>query len=109
MIPYENLAFLPSLIAETVCEREYKGQEWSPGMRLPNEIAKYEGLRKKMTPEQVKAFAEYVDQRCEQAYKAKAEWFMKIVRSRTNAGRDQLYMWVTHWMTSWLKTNIKGV
>jgi hypothetical protein len=106
---YENLALIPSIIAETVCGREYKGQEWSSGMMLPEDIAKYEKLRKKMTREQVRAFAEYVDERCRLAYEAKVEWFMKIARSRTNAGLYQLYVFVTHWMTAWLKDHIKGV
>lgn len=99
---YENLPFLPSVIASTVCGREYKGQEFSPGMARSRDIAKYEALRKDMTAEQVDAFSNYADQRCKRAYEVKAPWFMKIVRARGNAGRDQLYIWITHWMTSWL-------
>lgn len=100
---YENLPFLPSIIASTVCGREYKGQEFTPGMLHPDNIAKTEALRQRMTPEQIDAFSEYVDQRCKEAYEVRAQWFMKIVRAQANSGRDQLYIFITHWMTSWLK------
>jgi hypothetical protein len=106
-IAYEDLPLLPSIIASTVCGREYKGQEFSLGMLHPDDVAKYEALRQKMTPKQIDAFADYVDERCKYAYDNKVSWFMKIVRAKGNAGRDQLYVWVTHWMTSWLKSHIK--
>lgn len=98
-IPYENLPLLPYLVAETVCGEEYTEQEYSEGLRNKERAYKVDAKRKAMTPEQVKAFAEYVDKRCRDSYEAKADWFMKIAKSDNIA---QLYVWVRHWLVSWL-------
>jgi hypothetical protein len=105
MIKYEDLPFLPWLIGETVCQREYKGQEFRPGTVSSQWIAKYEALRKKMTEAQIRDFGLHVDWKCKAAYEAKAKWFMKIIKAKGNAGRDQLYVWATHWMVAWLGKN----
>jgi hypothetical protein len=105
MKPYDHLHLIPAIVAERVCAREYKGEEYSPAVRDTQSVIEIEALRRKMTPEDVQAFAEYADKKCEETYTAKAGWFMKIVRTKTNAGRAQLYVWISHWMTAWLKHN----
>ena len=104
MKAYDDLPFLPYLIAETVCEQEYKMQEYSEGMRVQREIEPVEQKRKAMNWDQIKAFASLCDARCREAYTAKAKWFMDCVNAKGNAGRDQLYVWIRHWMTAYLKT-----
>jgi len=56
-----------------------------------------------MTQKECRGFAELVDANCKAAYKAKAEWFEKIVNDRGNTGRDRLYMWVSHWLAAYLE------
>lgn len=99
--PYEQLTLLPSVIAKTVCEQEYRMQEMSEAARCDREVAKTESLRKAMTPEQVEEFACICDASCKAAYESKAKWFMQCVR-RGNQGRDQLYVWLRHWMAAFL-------
>jgi len=100
---YEDLAILPTVAAEHVCAQKYTGAEWSMQNCPSNaEIAKIEKKRQAMTPEQIREFADICDARCKKAYELKVEWFQKIVEARGNKGRDQLYVWLTHWMTSYL-------
>jgi len=99
---YKDLHILPWLVAETVAERPYTGQEYSRGPLRQSQIDEVETLRVKLTAEGIKEFGEYVDKRCELAYAAKASWFMAIVEAKDNSGRDQLYMWVTHWLVAFL-------
>jgi hypothetical protein len=101
-IPYENLPFLPAMIAETICSEEYTEQEWSEGLRNKERANKVEAQRQAMTPEQIDAFAKYVDQRCKDAYELGADYFMKIVRAKGNRGLNQLYVFIRHWLVSWL-------
>jgi len=101
---YEELPFLPYLIAETICEQEYKMQEYSEGMRTQRDIEPVEAKRKAMTFEQIRDFGTKCDAKCRQAYEAKAKWFMDCVNAKGNAGRDQLYVWLRHWMVVYLKT-----
>jgi hypothetical protein len=103
--PYENLPFLPAMIAETVCGEEYTEQEYSEGLRNKERAYKVEVKRQAMTPEQVEAFAKYVDERCKIAYELKADYFMKIVKAKGNQGLDQLYVYVRHWLVSRLSTS----
>ncbi len=101
---YEDLALQPFIIAETICAKPYTGSEWSKNVVSPTEVAKIEAKRQKMTAAEIKEFAEACDARCKASYDAKAEWFDKIVKAKDNAGRDQMYYWVAHWMTSYLMT-----
>jgi hypothetical protein len=103
-IAYEALPFLPYLIAETICEQEYKMQEFSEGMRSEKDIAPVEEKRKAMTFEQIREFGTQCDARCRAAYTAKAKWFMDCVNAKANYGRDQLYVWLRHWMVAYLTT-----
>lgn len=98
---YEEIHLLPNLVAETVCGEVYTGQEWSPQVRSSYDAEKIEALRLKMTPDQVREFSDLCDERCRQAYNAKAKWFEKIVKSKD--GRPQLMVWLRHWMASYLK------
>ena len=60
-----------------------------------------------MTSEDIKAFGVYVDERCRKAYEEKKKWFVDIALSKTNQGRDQLYIYVANWLASWLIKNYK--
>lgn len=97
MKPYDELALMPRLIAETVCGEPYTGHEISNP--CPSMVATVEAARQQMD---VTDFASYADVRCRMAYENKADWFMKIARSRSNRGRDQLYMYVRHWLAAYL-------
>jgi len=101
-LPYENIALLPNLIAETVSNTVYRGQEWSEGVRDSSRIAMFEQHRLAMTVESRNEFCELCDARCKRAYEADAKWFMKCVNAQGNSGRDQLHVWLTHWLTSYL-------
>jgi hypothetical protein len=104
-VKYEDLPILPNIVAEAVCARVYTGSEWSM-QRCPSEseIKKIEAKRLKMTPEEIMEFSEACDTRCKAAYAVKAEWFEKIVKAKDNSGRDMLYNWIAHWMSSYLMT-----
>jgi hypothetical protein len=104
MKSYEQLHLLPHVIARAVCERPYTGQEFTPGMCPGDVIKKIEVLRQAMTLERVAVFVDCVDARCRQAYQAESPWFLKCVRARGNRGRDQLYVWITHWLAAFLST-----
>lgn len=97
---YDDLALVPSIVADAVCRKPYTGWE-NPeiGAAL---IAEIESRRSTMTPESVREFAELADRYCRDAYAAGAEWFLEIARSKTNRGRDQLYVWITHWLSAYL-------
>jgi hypothetical protein len=100
---YDDLPFLPFIIADAVCQREYKGEEWSEFYRNPKRIAEFEAKRQQMTREQMDEFCRLCDNRCRGAYEAKAPWFEKIVEAKGDGGRDQLYVWITHWLTAYLQ------
>ena len=100
---YDDLPFLPQMIAETVCGQEYRMQEYSEGNRSERLSAPIEEKRKAMTPGQIEDFASQCDDRCREAYAARAKWFMDCVGAKGNAGRDQLYVWLRHWMVAYLK------
>jgi len=103
-LDYDKIPLLPHMIAEMVCEREYAGLEWSARFRTSSKIAEIEELRKKMTYEDRQKFAAYADRRCRIAYEQEAEWFMKLLRSRSNRHlAGTLYAFITHWMVAWLK------
>ena len=99
---YNELPLLPDVIAKTVCAQEYKMQEYSSGVRTPEYIERVEPLRKAMTPEQVEEFAKDCDKRCEEAFNAKCKWFQDCIKAKGNRGRDQLYLWIRHWMVTYL-------
>lgn len=101
---YDKLPFIPSIIAESVCRRPYRGCELS-GYQATNIIEKVEELRKNMTDEQVREFSEFCDSKCRLVFDVKSPWFLKLARARGNKGRDQLSeVWFPHWMVSWLLT-----
>ena len=100
-IPYNHLPLLAYPIAEAVCETPFES-EFSDRGTSSEEVARVEALRQKMTRSQIGGFARRIDDHCREAYRVKAPWFMKCVRSKTNAGRDQLYAWVRHWLHAYL-------
>lgn len=100
MKPYHDLHLLPYIVADTVCQQPYTGSEWSWHLRNPHNVAKTEQLRQAMTPEQQREFCQLVDQRCRAAYVARADWFKRCLHG--TSGRDQLYIWVSHWLAAYL-------
>lgn len=102
---YEDLPILPTVAADYVCGQPYTGKEWSRHDPLPWE--KIEAKRQKMKSEEIREFGDLCDARCKAAYEAKADWFEKIVKAKGDRGRDQLYVWLTHWMAAYL-TNPEG-
>lgn len=105
--PYDQLALMPSIVAGTVCGRPYKQIEISEGMRVQSQIDRIEAQRQKMTQESIEAFERHVDALCRAAYDADADWFLKCVNGGT-PGRDQLYVWVSHWLCAWLTREYEG-
>src|SRR5271157_5691169 len=93
---YDDLPFLPNLIAETICSQEYTGQEFSIGLMSTKDCSVIEAKRKALTKRQIDMFAERTDELCKGAYEAESKWFMDIVKAEGNKGRDQLYVWVRH-------------
>ncbi len=100
--PYDRIPLVPAIIAETVCSHLYTGAEWSVGTLSPTDISKVEVVRQKMTPAQVREFADLCEQKCRAAYEANAKWMVKCAKAKSNRGRDQLYVYVTHWLASYL-------
>lgn len=101
-IAFEHIPFIPFIVAETVANQPYTGMEYSENARNPVYVQKYENLRQKMTKKQIEAFAEWVDRRCRYCYENNVEWFMKLANAKTSQGRDQLYVWVSHWLAAYL-------
>jgi len=102
MKPYDELAIVPYQIAQTVCGEPYTGQDLSPARRDARQVAKVEAARQQMTAEQVATFASFADERCRVAYERGADWMLKCARSRSNRGRDQLYVYIRHWLAGYL-------
>lgn len=66
-------------------------------------VSKVESLRAKMDPNQIEQFENEVDRLCREAYDSKKDWFMNIVLSKSNLGRDQLLdVYIPHWLSSFL-------
>lgn len=100
MTRYEDLPLLPHVIAETVCSQVYDGSEISYNSQ--SQILAVEAKRQQMTSEEIAEFASLCDTRCRLAFTNRAEWFRKCVRSKSNRGRDQLYVWIRHWLAAFL-------
>jgi hypothetical protein len=98
---YDDLPFVPTLIAKTICEMTYDGKEINNPSA--SEVAKIEALRLKMTRAEVDEFAAICDLRCRTAFESKAAWLEKCIKANGNLGRDQFYLWMTHWMTAYLQ------
>jgi len=98
MIAFKSL--IPQVIAETVVGRPYDGTEMSN--QSQSNIDRIESWRKNMTPEQRLSFINYAVQYCIDANKVKAKWFLQCVNSKTNRGRDKLYVWIQHWLAGFL-------
>lgn len=98
---YDDLHLVPSIVASRICELTYTGREMRDGHRQ-SFVAEIEKRRQAMTADDIRAFCKETDERCRAAYEAKADFFMMCVRSKTNRGRDQLYVWVTHWLSAFL-------
>jgi hypothetical protein len=96
---YDELPLIPSVVARRVCELPYTGYELD---HRPELVEAIERRRYLMTEADIRAFVKQTDERCRAAYEEKADWFMKCVRSKTTRGRDQLYAWVSHWLSSFL-------
>jgi len=104
---YDNLSFLPTIVAYAVATTPYDAKELSSGNRDPNEIIRIDALRKKMTESQINEFFNLCDSKCRNAYDVKADWFMKIVKAKGNKGRDMLYSFCSHWLVAYLNDPVK--
>lgn len=100
-IPYEKLHILPSFVADRVSTSPYDGREISDHHRDSQVVAKVEAIRKTMTEKEHERFAVECDERCRHAYNHDVPWMMRIVRSNTNGGRNQLYVLTMHWLASY--------
>jgi hypothetical protein len=100
--PYDMLPLVPTIIAETVCSQPYTGAEWSKGALPSSDIAKVEIARQKMTKAQIREFSDLCDQKCRAAFEAGAKWMTACVKAKGNRGRDQLYVYISHWLASYL-------
>ncbi len=103
---YENLHLLPYLIAETIALQPYTGEEISLQLRNAAHVAEREAQRQALTPAQVTEFAQWCDNRCREAYRSNTQWFVKIVKSKHNQGRNDLYAILAHWLAAYLKNPI---
>ena len=101
-VPYDMLPLVPTVIAEIVCSQPYTGAEWSRGALPSADIAKVEVARQAMTQAQIREFSDLCERKCKAAYEANAKWMMKCARAKGNHGRDQLYVYVSHWLASYL-------
>lgn len=101
-LAYDQLTLLPSLIADVVATQPYDGGDISERHRSQDHVDKIEALRLVMTYEQREEFGNLVDKICRVAWEKEYDWFTKIVRAKGNKGRDQLYIWVKHWLASYL-------
>lgn len=98
---YEELSLVPYFIANSVCGTVYTGHECK---NLSAEhILEIESARKLMDSKKISEFCEQVNNRCRQAYEAKSEWFEKCVNAKGDSGRDQLSIWIIHWLAAYLK------
>lgn len=100
---YDRLPLNAAIVAEVVAGRPYTGGEWSAQMRDTRAAERTEALRQQMTDADVRAFSDHVDAQVRAAYAKRQPWIMKIMRARGNAGRDTLYMFTSHWLSSWLQ------
>lgn len=100
MKPYDDLHLLPYIAAETVVNTPYDGSELSSEARCSATIQKLETARQALTPEERETFVKWADQRCRGAYHANVKWFRDCLRG--NQGRDQLYVWMRHWLAAFL-------
>jgi len=106
--PYERLALIPEIVAEAVCRYPYTGAEWSLQNRpSQKEIAEVEDKRQVMTIEQEREFSDRCGARCRAAYERNAKWFMECVKAKGDRGRNQLYVWMSHWLVSYLNNSEK--
>ena len=100
--PYDRIPLVPTIIAEAICSQPYTGAEWSEGTLSPTDISKVEVVRQKMTPAQIQEFSDLCEQKCRAAYEADAKWMVKCARAKSNRGRDKLYVFISHWLASYL-------
>lgn len=100
---YEDLSILPFIVASSVTMTEYKGEEISIRNRNSSFVDETEAKRKLMTTEQVNEFSSFVDTLCRNAYEVDAKWFVDIANASGNKGRDSLYSWASHFLSSYLK------
>ena len=100
--PYDNLPLLPRVLAETVAGTPYAAIEYSDRNRPASLVAKTEQRRQAMTPDMVRQFADACDHLCRSAYAVRAAWFERIARAKDSRCRDQLAVWMSHWLSGYL-------
>jgi hypothetical protein len=101
-VPYDRIPLVPPIIAETICSQPYTGAECSEGALSPSDISKVEIARQAMTQTQIREFSDLCEGKCRAAYEAGAKWMVERARAKGNRGRDQLYVYMSHWLASYL-------
>lgn len=99
--PYDYLPIVPTIIADTVVGEVYTGSEVSDHSRCGRTVTAVEAVRSGLSMDERREFADLCEKRCRAAYEADAEWMLKIGRSKTDRGRDQLYVWIRHWLSAY--------
>jgi len=104
--PYFELPIIPAMVAEMVASRPYTGDEWSDKTADQSAVERIEAARQALTPDDVREFSDTCETFCHDAYDAGAEWFVKIATARGDKGRDQLCVWLSHWLASYLTDKV---
>jgi hypothetical protein len=97
---YEDLPIIPHLVAYIICRCRYTGSEQRN--LSGDEINRIEILRQQMDDSQLNEFVDACDRRCKAAWETQADWFVRCVRSKNKTGLDQIYIWISHWLASYL-------
>lgn len=101
-VPYDRMPMVPAIIAETVCSQPYTGAEWSEGAVSHAQISRVEIARQAMTQAQIGEFSDLCERKCKAAYEADAKWIVECVQATGSRGRDQLYIYMSHWLASYI-------
>ena len=97
-ISFFSYPLSPYIVATTIIDEVYTGRE----MSNPTRVEEIEAERKKIQEDYGwrRRFGQDCSLRCEQAYYAGEPWIVKIMRSKTDRGRDQLYNFCRHWLAA---------
>jgi hypothetical protein len=100
--PFDSLSLIPAIIAERVVQSVYTCPELSEKCKSQKQIAKIEALRQLLSPAQIREFSDRCEDICRSAYEANRSWFLECVKAKGNKGRNQLYIWISQEMVSYL-------
>lgn len=97
-ISFHSYPLSPYIVAGNVLDEVYTGREVSN----PTRVAEIEAARLRVVEDYGwrRRFSQDCSLRCELAYNAGEPWIVKIMRSKTNHGRDTLYNFIRHWLAA---------